>query len=153
MVEERPVGGLKRFLREVLLFATAGLLGFVADAGVLYLLIERLGPYYSRAISFLCAVVTTWLFNRFVTFRGRNSGYSLWIEFIAYLGSMFTGGGINLGVYGVLVGRLPSTLGFPLLALVAGTLSGMIVNFAASRYLLFRHPKEKGAPSRKKRRA
>lgn len=144
------MGGLKRFLRELLLFASAGLLGFVADAGVLYLLIERLGPYYSRAISFLCAVVTTWLFNRFLTFRRRNSGYSLWIEFMVYLGSMFTGGVLNLGVYGVLVYRLPLTLGFPLLALIAGTLSGMIVNFAVSRYILFRHPEEKRVPSRKK---
>jgi putative flippase GtrA len=144
------MAGLRRFLREVLLFAFAGVLGFLADAGALYLLIERLGPYYARAISFFCAVVTTWLFNRFLTFRKRNSGYRIWIEFIVYLGSMFTGGIINLGVYGVLVGKLPATLGFPLLALVAGTLSGMVVNFVTSRYLLFRHSLEKGLSHRQK---
>ena len=44
-------------------FGIAGVLGFVVDAGALYLLAPFLGWYGARVLSFWAAATATWLFN------------------------------------------------------------------------------------------
>jgi putative flippase GtrA len=119
-------------------FAMAGVVGFLVDTGVLYLLKGALGVYVARLFSFLCAAISTWLFNRAVTFRGRESGHSKGKEFGLYLALMLIGGSINYGTFALLVSRLPQVAEFPVLGVAAGSLAGMVVNLLTSRFLLFR---------------
>lgn len=125
-------------LRQISLFVLAGVIGLIVDTAVLYALRDAIGPFYGRAVSFVAAVIATWLVNRSYTFHGRSSGLSRKREFSAYFTLMLAGGAVNYGAYSALV------LGFPLvrehlfLGVAAGSLAGMVVNFATARFLLFR---------------
>lgn len=125
-------------IRQVFFFAVAGVIGLIVDVAVLYALRDAIGPFLGRVVSFFAAVVATWLVNRSVTFRGRQSGLSRRGEFTAYFSLMLIGGAVNYGAYSALV------LGFELvrvhlfIGVAAGSLAGMAVNFLTSRYLLFR---------------
>ena len=121
-------------------FAVAGIIGFLVDVGVLYLLKGWLGLYASRVFSFLSAAFSTWLFNRAVTFRGRRSGHSAGKELGIYLALMTIGGSVNYGVFALLVSRMSIAAQHPAIGVAAGSLAGMAVNLITSRFLLFRHP-------------
>ncbi|WP_136619920.1 MULTISPECIES: GtrA family protein [Mesorhizobium] len=115
-------------------FATAGVAGFAADAGVLYLLLAcGLGPFASRFFSFLAAVFVTWQLNRHKTFAVK-SGEPLWREGLRYLGAMTFGGAANYAVYSAFI------MGGwrPILSLVAGTGAGTVLNFLSARSWVFR---------------
>ena len=92
-------------IREVLFFAISGILGFVVDTSVLYLLLGSLGLYAGRGVSFVCAVISTWLFNRNLTFKDRTSSLSRRRELLRYFLLMIGGGIVNLGVYAIVVGH------------------------------------------------
>jgi len=125
-------------LRETFLFAVAGVLGFVVDTGVLYLMKGTLGLLFGRMISFLAAVIATWLFNRSLTFRHRQSGLGLGREFVSYLMLMMVGGAVNYVVYAWLVVSYRMAEQYPVLAVAAGSVVGMFVNFVNSKMVLFR---------------
>lgn len=127
-------------LKEMMRFALVGGIGFIADAGILYLLKAGvLGIYWGRVISFISAVFITWLLNRCFTFRRRASGVSLWREFTRYFVSMLGGGSVNYAVYAGLVSRVDIIADQPVWGVAAGSLAGMLVNFASAKYLIFRH--------------
>ena len=77
-----------KVVRELVLFGLVGVIGFLVDSGVLYLLKSSMGLYYGRLVSFFCAVLTTWILNRYLTFSQRASGLSLIHEFSRYFGLM-----------------------------------------------------------------
>jgi len=125
-------------IRQVFLFAVAGVLGLIVDIAVLYALRDLIGPFYGRAVSFVAAVMATWLVNRSFTFRGRHSGMSWRREFTAYLTLMLAGGVVNYAAYSALVLGFDVVRQHLFLGVAAGSLAGMAVNFMTSRYLLFR---------------
>lgn len=125
-------------LRQLFLFAVAGVIGLLVDIAVLYALRGALGPFYGRAVSFLAAVLATWLVNRYITFSSRRSGLSLKREFAAYFTLMLAGGAVNYAAYSALVLRAELVRQHLFLGVVVGSLAGMAVNFLTSRYLLFR---------------
>jgi putative flippase GtrA len=127
-----------KILRETLLFGVAGTIGFIVDTAVLYALRDLMGPFYARVVSFLAAVLATWLINRNLAFRGRGSALSRRSEFLSYLVLMLLGGLVNYGVYSVLILWQPLVREHLVLGVAAGSLAGMIVNFLTARYLLFR---------------
>ncbi|WP_244197926.1 GtrA family protein [Caballeronia ptereochthonis] len=119
-------------------FAIAGAVGFVVDAGVLYIaLTGGCGPYLGRALSFLCAAFVTWQINRRITFTGRANG-SLWKEWYQYLLAMSFGGACNYTVYAVALKLLPKGPAAPALAVAAGSIAGMFVNFLTAKLWVFR---------------
>ncbi len=120
-------------------FGIAGLIGFLVDSGVLYLLKEAMGVYAARAVSFIAAAFSTWLFNRAITFREQKSGHSTSKEFGLYLALMMIGGSVNYGVYALLISREALVAQHPVLGVAAGSLAGMVINLLTSRFLLFRH--------------
>ena len=124
--------------REFLLFGMAGVCGFIVDTAVLYALEEALGPFYARGVSFLCAVLTTWLMNRAFAFRKRESAMSKKREFLFYLALMLAGGAANYGVYSWLVVAYPLVQQHLIIGVAAGSLAGMVINFFVSRYWLYR---------------
>lgn len=124
-------------LRELVLFALAGVLGFLVDTAVLYLLRDTAGLYAGRAASFACAATATWLVNRAITFAERRSGVPAHVELSWYLLLMLGGGSVNYGVYALLVAKAASVASEPIWGVAAGSVSGMLVNFALSRAFLF----------------
>ncbi|SED05070.1 Putative flippase GtrA (transmembrane translocase of bactoprenol-linked glucose) [Burkholderia sp. WP9] len=119
-------------------FAIAGAIGFLVDAGVLYVALAiGLGAYAGRVVSFLCAAFTTWQINRRLTFEVKRTG-SLWREWLRYLAAMSVGGGCNYGSYVVALLFLPKVPIAPLIAVGAGSIAGMFVNFAFAKLWVFR---------------
>lgn len=126
-------------IRKFILFGIAGGAGFVVDTAVLYLLKGALGPYGARVISFLVAVLATWLINRQFAFKAQRSEHlPLWREFLHYLGAMILGGVVNYAVYAALVATIPVFAEYLVLAVAAGVGAGMVVNFLLADKLVFR---------------
>ena len=130
-----PLTGRQRLLR----FGVAGVLGFLVDAGVLYLLAPWLGWYAARVLSFWAAATATWLFNRRYTFAdGAARGRAIWAEYGAYLVAMLGGAAVNYAAYVLTLRALPPASWVPLLGVAVGSVAGMGVNFATARWLIFR---------------
>ncbi|MGA9575242.1 MAG: GtrA family protein [Lysobacterales bacterium] len=127
-----------KVVRELVLFGLAGVIGFVVDAGVLYLLKPMLGLYFGRLVSFICAVLTTWIINRQLTFNQRASGLTLKREFSRYLGLMLGGGVVNYMVYALLVYFVEFVARQPVWGVAAGSCAGMLVNYLLARFFIFR---------------
>lgn len=124
-----------QFLR----FCAVGGVGFVVDAGLLWLLLQvtALGPYLGRAVSFLVAATVTWRLHRVVTFPDarRDRPARQWVSFLTVNG---LGAGLNYGIYAALV----ATVGFfgrqPVAAVAVGSGVAMVVNFLTNRHVVFR---------------
>ncbi|MCP3728241.1 GtrA family protein [Paraburkholderia sp. CNPSo 3272] len=124
---------------QVLRFALVGAIGFVADAGTLWVALHLGSGYFAgRAASFLVAVWVTWQLNRRFTFDARRSG-SAWHEWWRYLAAMSAGGCFNYAAYCAVILTLPHTAYVPFLGVAAGSLAGLAVNFASARWWVFRH--------------
>ncbi len=124
--------------RKFLLFAIAGGAGFVVDTAVLYLLKGALGLYGARAISFVCAVATTWIINRSFAFKGQSAELAIWREFLRYLAAMILGGAVNYAVFAAMVATIPLVAEQPVLGVAAGVVAGMFVNFLLADRLVFK---------------
>lgn len=124
--------------KEFLIFGIVGTLGFLVDAGVLYLLKGSLGLYWARVPSFFCAATATWLLNRQFTFRSRVSGVSIFQEYTKYFGLMLGGGAVNYLVYAIAVSLLPAVAYRPLASVALGSIAGMFINYFFARYFVFR---------------
>lgn len=124
-------------MKPFVLFAAAGAVGFVVDAGVLVALAAFAGPYFGRIVSFGAAVLTTWLINRRLAFRDAASGLPKRIEFLRYFVASAGGGAVNLATYGLLVHVLELGRIWLPAAVAAGSLAGMLVNFSLSKRFVF----------------
>jgi putative flippase GtrA len=126
--------------RQFARFCVVGGIGFVVDAGLLWLLLQTtaLGPYGGRAISFLAAATVTWSLHRRFTFPGapRDRRARQWLHFVAVNGA---GALLNYGIYALLVATTAFLAQAPVLAVAVGAAVAMVVNFAANRLWVFRH--------------
>ncbi len=134
--------------REFLTFAGIGVVALFVDMAALFVALEVLGLgfYTGRLFSYLVAATFTWWLNRTYTFKGvsRRGALRQWGRFLA---ANAVGGLVNYGVYAAVVtwgpGLTPAAL-TPLLPLLpyagtaAGSLSGLVFNFTASKLLVFR---------------
>ena len=120
-------------------FGLVGAVGFLIDTGVLYLLVygAGIGLLAGRVGSFLAAATFTWWGNRTVTFRRQSSSNRL-AEWGRFLMVNSVGALVNYGTYAVLVITQPLFAAHPVLAVGAGSLAGLGVNFAGSKLLVFR---------------
>jgi len=90
--------------------------------------------YLGRVVSYLAAASAGWWLNRCFTFASRGARRREWLRYlIANLG----GGLTNYTVYAVLIALAPLCRAHPVLAVAAGSLSGLVLNFAASRRFVF----------------
>ena len=132
--------------RQIVRFAIAGVLGFIVDAGVLWIALRLgLGYFAGRTVSFLAAVWTTWQVNRRFTFSERSGG-SVWHEWWRYLSAMSVGGCVNYAAYSVVVLTQPRTALLPFIGVAAGSIAGLFVNFVSARWWVFRHRREQQQP-------
>ncbi len=138
-----------RVRRQFARFVVVGGVGFVVDAGVLLAAVRLAGadPLAGRAVSFLAAATATWLLNRAFTFAapvgepGRQpaASRSLAREWLAYVSLMLGGFAVNYGTYWLSLRLAPPPPSNLLLtgAVAAGSVAGLVVNFATSRWLLY----------------
>ena len=134
MVDRHLVIG-RQFVR----FAIVGTVGFVVDASVLYfcLHIAGLGLYSGRLVSYLVAATTTWYLNRKFTFTESDGSAPThqWARFVVVNG---LGGLINYGTYSFVVTYWLAGPMAPLIGVAAGSVTGLGVNFTASRLFVFK---------------
>jgi putative flippase GtrA len=128
-----------RLLAQFARFAVVGVIGFVVDAGTLYAAMAALSLnlYAGRVVSFLAAASVTWVLNRAWTFRDapRKPSHRQWLQFVSVNS---VGGLVNYGVYAVLVATVALAHRWPVIAVAAGSVSGLSFNFVLSRSLVFR---------------
>ena len=120
-------------------FAMAGTLGFLVDSAVVTMLMVGAGwgPYWARLISFVAAGLTTYLLNRRYTFKSTSNGRGF-SEAAKYFVAICLGFAVNYGTYVVVIKQLPMLKTWPVVAVAAGSIAGLIVNFLSSRYWVFR---------------
>lgn len=124
---------------QMLRFGLIGTIGFLVDTATVYAAHFRLGLdlYASGALAYLTAATTTWLLNRRFTFpeaRGQRAGPQ-WLRFVV---TQLAGFALNRGTYALLIATVAAARAEPVIAVAAGSLAGMGVNFLAARLLVFR---------------
>ena len=125
---------------QMLRFGLVGGVGFVVDSSVLYALMAGgMGFGYGRIVSFLSAVLVTWLLNRRFTFHVTDQA-SLVQEAIAYLSAMTLGGLLNLVTYALIMAAFTYHPILPMLGVAGGSLVGMVANFSAAKWWVYRAP-------------
>ena len=120
-------------------FSVAGGIGFLVEAVVLTLLVNGFDRdvYFSRILSFLIAVTTTWLINRRYAFRARASAQKK-SEYGRYFMVQTAGVLINFAVYIAAILLYPVLANYPVLPLALGSGVALLVNFAGMRLFVFR---------------
>ena len=128
--------------RQFLTFGLVGVLGFLVDVSVLYLLESWLGWYLARIFSFLSAATATWWFNRRYTFlrndlnRPSSSG-AVFQEYLHYLSTMLLGGAVNYAVYAATV-RWLHLSGAAFIGVALGSCAGLVLNYLSAKFWVFR---------------
>ena len=122
-----------QFLR----FGVVGVVGFLFDAATVYALRGPLGLYGAGVAAYFVAASVNWALNRHWTFRGRSGG-PMHRQWVRYLLANLAGFLLNRGTYAALVTVVPLCAEQPVLAVAAGAVAGMAVNFTLSRRVVFR---------------
>jgi putative flippase GtrA len=118
-------------------FAAVGAAGFVVDSASLYVALwAGAGLYFGRALSYLVAATVTWALNRHYTFAVPDRpSIGEWSRFVL---ANLTGGLVNYAIYAAAVTCFAFFAAYPALAVGLGSLSGLAVNYSASRSFVFR---------------
>jgi len=128
-------------VRQFVRFSIVGVVGFGVDTAILYALVGAfaLNLYTARVGSFLGAASVTWALNRAWTFRQSAvpAAHRQWLAFVAVNS---VGALINYSAYAVLIGTVPLTQRWPVIAIGVGSLSGLTFNFLLSRLVVFKRP-------------
>lgn len=118
-------------------FAGIGTAAYLVDVAVLTMVEGALGLYLGRGVSYFCGVTFAFLCNRRFTFVGRARGG--WLrQYGLYLLAYLFGGVVNYGVYAALITFATGLGAEPFVAVGAGSLAGMAVNFTLSDRIVFR---------------
>jgi putative flippase GtrA len=120
-------------------FAMAGTVGFMVDAGIVVCL-RRFTPIdlvSAKLVGFSVAVTVTWLINRNVAFTAHADARLL-REWMRYVWANGLGGIVNNGVYIVAVFTRQELAQHPEFAVAMGSLAGMLFNYSAARWWVFR---------------
>ncbi len=121
---------------QALRFGAVGVVGFAVNAGLVALLAGPMGPEWAQVVAFPAAVTTTWSLNRRYTFQPRAGG--AFREWMRYVVANALGWTVNNGLYFTLVLSGAFFHQNPVVAVAAGSLAGMVFNFATSKWIVFR---------------
>jgi putative flippase GtrA len=111
--------------------------GFALDWACLTLFLWLgTGFVVGRALAYLCAATMTWALNRRWTFA--SSDPHVVREAARFISANAVEGALNYGVSVLLAVKLPTVFAaYPGLAVAAGSLTGLAVNFSLSRRFVF----------------
>jgi putative flippase GtrA len=130
---------LRTLIGQALRFGVVGVIGFAVDTATVYGLHFGAGAdlYTAGAAAYVVAATTTWALNRAWTFRGaaRERPVRQWALFLAV---QLIGFALNRGTYAALVTFVPLAALHPVIAVAAGSVAGMGVNFITARSVVFR---------------
>jgi putative flippase GtrA len=120
-------------------FGVVGTVGFLVDNAFVYTAHFGFGVGLILAgiLSFFVAGTCNWILNRMWTFRGASKG-RIHYEWLRYLATNAAGFVLNRGVYVALIATSTPCRLHPVLALAAGSIAGLGVNFVMSRRIVFR---------------
>jgi putative flippase GtrA len=120
-------------------FGVVGTVGFVVDNAFVYTAHFGFGVGLILAgiLSFFVAGSSNWFLNRMWTFRGASKG-RVHFEWLRYLATNSAGFVLNRGVYIALIATATLCRLHPVLALAAGSIAGLGVNFVMARRMVFR---------------
>jgi putative flippase GtrA len=127
-----------QLLVQFLMFGLVGLIGFVIDTATVYALRHAVGLYVAGLIAYFTAATGTWLCNRLWTFRHSARTDPWHVQWGRFLTANLGGFAINRGVYFLLVTVWELAARQPVIAVFAGALAGMTLNFNLSRKVVFR---------------
>jgi putative flippase GtrA len=114
-------------------FLIVGVIGFVVDAGLVFLLTSAgLSPLIARVPALAAAILTTWLLNRSITFRVAAPRSRQ--ELVRYTTVALSSAALNFAFYAGLV-----AIGmWPVAAVAVSTICLLFYSFIAYRHYAFR---------------
>jgi putative flippase GtrA len=120
-------------------FTLVGLAGLAVDAGLFMLLTGTFlwSIALARTVSVCCMVLTTWIFNRAVTFAAHRSPRR-GAEFVRYAAVQASGLVVNIGVFALCLWLVSVLRQTPVVPLIFGAAAGFAFNFVVMRALVFR---------------
>ena len=118
-------------------FGVVGGIGFILDTLSVYGFRPLMGLYLAGLAAYVIAATGTWAMNWLWTFRGLGTGSALrqWAKFMT---ANFAGFLLNRGTFFFLITAFPLVAASPVIAVAAGSMAGMIVNFGLSQRIVFR---------------
>ena len=127
---------------QFVIFSLNGALGLITDIIVFFFSSLYLDLYISRIISFVFAVVVTWILNRSITFKQKDNILPIYLsdlayEFKRYFLASLIGGVINLSTYFLYIYKNNYHLD-KYIAILLGSLAGLIFNFIFSKFIVFK---------------
>ncbi len=140
-LQSEPVSVDASFFRRLPGFVVVGAIGFIVDAAILTVLMTGFSfdHYSARAISFTAAVTITWYLNRRWVFNRRNVPMT-GREYSAYVLVQIIGAIINLVIFVIVIELVPGLATVPVIPLAIGAVAGLLFNFTASNFFVFRKP-------------
>jgi putative flippase GtrA len=124
-----------RFLK----FLGIGVIAFLIDVVVFQatVALAQASPYVARLVSFVVTVTAAWWLNRTFTFADADNIRPdlQWGRFFA---ANLVGGSVNYATFALMIATLPVAQAYPVIALAAGSLCGLLFNFTAYRRYVFR---------------
>ncbi len=118
-------------------FALIGGIGLGVDLLMLQLAVAAgCGVFSGRALSFVAAASFTWQCNRHFTFGTATDSTSR--SWSRYMAAMLAGGALNYAVFTAIIVSVPGGAVLRSVAVAAGALCGMGLNYFNARYLVFR---------------
>jgi len=126
---------IRRFAK----FLVVGGGGFIIDFATMWALLNfgALAAMPARLIGFAAALAFTYALNRRFTFADRSSRGAATAA--AYVAVSVVAAIINLGCFALALQLLQPWPLAPYLAMPIGVAAGLVVNFAAYNFLVFRH--------------
>jgi putative flippase GtrA len=118
-------------------FAVVGFSGFLVDNATVYGTRYWLGLIVAGVLAYFTSATWNWALNRAWTFRGKGTGpaHRQWRMFMI---TNLAGFVLNRGLYMILVTSVAAAAEQPVIAIAAGSVAGLFVNFSLSRRLVFR---------------
>jgi putative flippase GtrA len=127
-----------RMLVQFGMFGMVGLVGFVIDTATVYALRHAVGLYVAGLAAYFTAASVTWICNRLWTFRHLARTETWHVQWRRFLAANLVGFAINRGVYALLVTFVDAAAREPVIAVFAGAVAGLTLNFNLSRKVVFR---------------
>ncbi|MFT8720781.1 GtrA family protein [Acetobacter sp.] len=132
-----PITQNKSLMR-LLRFGVVGALGFLWDTGTVYALRDVIGLNAAVLAAYFVAASLNWAANRFWTFGDVGRHDHPVLQWLRFLSANSLGFCLNRGTVYLLFYFIPMSQKFPIAALAAGALAGMLANFKLSERLVFR---------------
>lgn len=120
----------------IIRFGLVGALGFLVDATTLTLLLNAFPTGVARFMAFAVAVTFTYALNRRFTFNARGQPGVL-TSYVKFIAANSGGGLLNLAVSTTLLKLSLPIVSHPFLAVAAGSVSGLLVNYLLSSRFVF----------------